>query len=279
MISISNQSQTLSLLNALKKATDMTNKSAERLSSGYRINSASDDPAGYMIASGLTKQMKGYEAANQNAVAAQSITKIAESGFQSLSDAALEIKSLALQASSASDDEKVALEAKAKSIMDQMRSIKNSTKYSDNPVYKEEGYTFQVGYTTDEYSKLSLDTSLEAGDLHDFDIDSYEVDFTSEDANLDETIETFDQLTDDLNMKTMHAANVSTSLDSIIESQEVTYANIVEARSNIIDTDVAYEMSELVKSEIMSSMVAALMQQTQSMNANLLLGLISGVTK
>ena len=279
MISISNQSQTLSLLNALKKATDMTNKSAERLSSGSRINSASDDPAGYMIASGLTKQMKGYEAANQNAVAAQSITKIAESGFQSLSDAALEIKSLALQASSASDDEKVALEAKAKSIMDQMRSIKNSTKYSDNPVYKEEGYTFQVGYTTDEYSKLSLDTSLEAGDLHDFDIDSYEVDFTSEDANLDETIETFDQLTDDLNMKTMHAANVSTSLDSIIESQEVTYANIVEARSNIIDTDVAYEMSELVKSEIMSSMVAALMQQTQSMNANLLLGLISGVTK
>ena len=277
MISISNQSQTLSLLNALKKATDMTNKSAERLSSGYRINSASDDPAGYMIASGLTKQMKGYEAANQNAVAAQSITKIAESGFQSLSDAALEIKSLAIQANSATGDEKVALEAKAKSIMNQMRNIKNSTKYSDNPVYKEEGFTFQVGYTTDEYSKLSLDTSLEASDLHDFDIDSYEVDFTSEDANIEETIKTFDQLTDDLNMKTMHAANVSTSLDSVIESQEVTYANIVEARSNIIDTDVAYEMSELVKSEIMSSMVAALMQQTQSMNANLLLGLISSV--
>lgn len=279
MISISNQSQTLSLLNALQKATEMTNKSAERLSSGYRINSASDDPAGYMIASGLTKQIRGYEAANQNAVTAQSVTKIAESGFQSMADAALEIKSLALQANSASEDEKVALEAKANSIMDQMRSIKNSTKYGDAAVYKKEGYTFQVGYTSDEYSKLSLDTSCEAEDLHDFDIDSYEVDFTSEDANIDETIETFDQLTDDLNMKTMHVANVSTSLDSVIESQEVTYANIVEARSNIIDTDIAYEMSELVKSEIMASMVTALMQQTQSMNANLLLGLISGVTK
>ena len=196
-----------------------------------------------------------------------------------MSDAALEIKTLALQASTATDDEKVALETKAKSIMDQIRSVKNSTKYSDSAVYTKEGYTFQVGYTTDEYSKLSLDTSLEAEDLHDFDIDSYEVDFTSEDANIDETIETFDQLTDDLNMKTMHAANVSTSLDSVIESQEVTYANIVEARSNIIDTDIAYEMSELVKSEIMASMVTALMQQTQSMNANLLLGLISGVTK
>ena len=257
----------------------MTNKSAERLSSGYRINSASDDPAGYMIASGLTKQIRGYEAANQNAVTAQSITKIAESGFQSMSDAALEIKSLALQASSATDEEKVALEAKAKSIMDQMRSIKNSTKYGDTSVYTKEGYTFQVGYTTDEYSKLSLETSCEAEDLHDFDIDSYEVDFTSEDANLEETIETFDQLTDDLNMKTMHAANVSTSLDSIIETQEVNYSNIVEARSSIVDADIAYEMSELVKSEIMSSMVTALIQQTQSMNANLLLGLISGVAR
>lgn len=279
MISISNQSQTLSLLNALKKATDMTNKTAERLSSGYRINSASDDPAGYMIASGLTKQIRGYEIANKNAVTAQSITKIAESGFQSMSDAALEIKSLALQASSASDDEKVALETKAKSIMEQMKSIKNSTKYGDSSVYKKDGYTFQVGYTSDEYSKLSLDTSLDAEDLHGFDIDSYEIDFTSEDANIDEAIETFDQLTDDLNSKTMHAANVSTSLDSVIENQEMTYSNIVEARSNIIDTDIAYEMSELVKSEILASMVTAIIQQTESMNANLVLGLISGATQ
>ncbi len=279
MISISNQSQTLSLLNALKKATDMTTKSAERLSTGYRINSASDDPAGYMIASGLTKQIRGYEAANKNAVGAQSLTKIAESGFQSMSDAALEIKSLALQASSASDDEKIALETKAKSIMEQMKSVKNSTKYGDNPVYKKDGFTFQVGYTSDEYSKLKLDTSCEAEDLHGFDIDSYEIDFTSENANLDETIETFDQLTDDLNAKTMHAANASTSLDSIIENQEMTYSNIVEARSNIIDTDIAYEMSELVKSEILASMVAAVMQQTESMNANIVLGLISGATQ
>lgn len=279
MISISNQSQTLSLLNALKKATNMTNKSAERLSSGYRINSASDDPAGYMIASGLTKQIRGYEAANKNAVAAQSITKIAESGFQSMSDAALEIKSLALQASSASDDEKIALETKAKSIMEQMKSVKNSTKYGDSSVYKKDGYTFQVGYTADEYSKLSLDTSLDAEDLHGFDIDSYEIDFTSEDANIDETIETFDQLTDDLNSKTMHAGNVSTSLDSIIDNQEMTYSNITEARSNIIDTDIAYEMSELVKSEILASMVTAIIQQTESMNANLVLGLISGATQ
>ena len=65
-----------------KKAELFVNKALERLSSGKRINQASDDAAGLAVASKMTSQMLGMRAAVRNTQDGISLVQTAESGMK-----------------------------------------------------------------------------------------------------------------------------------------------------------------------------------------------------
>lgn len=277
MISITNTSEMARFQRILEAAQALTTKAAERVATGYKINTAADDPAGYQIASGLTRQMRGIETANQNAVMGESIVKLASEGVESMTGYAGEIREIALQALYATDEEKAALELKAQGIMDQMKNVKENTKFGNTNVYREEGFTFQTGYSADGVSNVKVETSLEADALSDFDISAYKIDFTSEDADIEALIEDFDTLEQDLVTVNTKLGVAQNSLEDIIEVQETTYESISGARGLIIDADMAEEVANLTKGEILSEMAVALMQQSSQFNANLAVSLIAGI--
>lgn len=74
-------------------------QSLAQLSSGKRINSASDDPSGLAISQKMTAQINGYDQATSNALSAKELSNTAEGALSSIEDSLLRIRELAVQAS------------------------------------------------------------------------------------------------------------------------------------------------------------------------------------
>ena len=83
--------------NALVRNDRLMNTSMERLSTGQRINSASDDAAGLAIASRMTSQIKGLEAGVRNANDAISMISVADGALVEVSNMLQRMRELALQ--------------------------------------------------------------------------------------------------------------------------------------------------------------------------------------
>ena len=80
------------------------NQSLERLSSGYRINSAKDDASGLSISNSLTSNVAGANIAQQNISQATSLLQVADGGMSTVSDILTRMNQLATEAASAGAD-------------------------------------------------------------------------------------------------------------------------------------------------------------------------------
>lgn len=88
-------------MNALDGTQQATQNVLQQLSTGYRINSAANDPAGLAIATGMTAQIGGLNQAYQNAQSANSLLTVAEGGVGQDQQILQQIRSLAVEASNA----------------------------------------------------------------------------------------------------------------------------------------------------------------------------------
>jgi len=106
-------------------------KSLERLSSGFRINSASDDAAGYAISSKLDAQTARMTAAVQNVAQASAMVKMADAGVNEIQNMIVRIESLSIQASSANNQGELGkIEAERVKLENAIDKIANSTNYN-----------------------------------------------------------------------------------------------------------------------------------------------------
>ena len=85
----------------------------QRLSSGYRINSAKDDAAGIAIASRFTAQIRGYNQGTRNAADAISLSQTAEGALEEIANNVQRMRELAVQSANATntDADRTALNA------------------------------------------------------------------------------------------------------------------------------------------------------------------------
>jgi flagellin len=106
-------------------------KSLERLSSGYRINSASDDAAGLAISNNFTANIASFNVASQNASQANSLLQVAEGGMSQITNMLTRLKELSTQAASANigNTERVQINAEGNALISEIDRIANSTKY------------------------------------------------------------------------------------------------------------------------------------------------------
>jgi flagellin len=107
------------------------NKSLERLSSGFRINSAADDAAGYAISAKLQGERGKLEAANQNALQATAMVKTADAGINEIENMVRRLQVLATQAASSNNSGDIAkLNNERSNLVGQIDKIATSTKYN-----------------------------------------------------------------------------------------------------------------------------------------------------
>ncbi|WP_038177104.1 flagellin [Vibrio pacinii] len=144
----------------LNGATDGMQKSMERLSSGYKINSARDDAAGLQISNRLNSQSRGLDMAVKNANDGISIAQTAEGAMNETTNILQRMRDLALQSSNGSNSrsERIAIQEEVTALNDELNRIAETTSFGGNKLLNGTfgSQSFQIGASSGEAVQLSM---------------------------------------------------------------------------------------------------------------------------
>ena len=133
----------------------------ERLSSGLRINKASDDSAGSAISTRMSNQIQGMKQANENAQQANNLIQTAESGLNDISGMLSRMRELAVQASTdtLNDTDRASIDLEYQALKSEITRIANVTEYNEMDILNGTHYRNQVNAdnsTTDDVTGVSV---------------------------------------------------------------------------------------------------------------------------
>jgi flagellin len=139
----------------------------ERLSSGSKINSASDDAAGFAIAERMTAQIRGLNMAAKNASDALSMLAVAENASNEVTDMLQRIREIAVQAVNDTNTprDREYLQSEAEALIEEIGRIDQDTQFNGQNLFGKT-YSFQVGTEagqTIEASMFGLSPALTLG--------------------------------------------------------------------------------------------------------------------
>lgn len=122
--------------NSLQRAQNSLSASIERLSSGYKINSSADDPAGCAISEKMRMQIRGLNQADNNAADGESVLNTAEGALQEINAMLVRMKELTVQAANDvnSDQERSAIQDELNSINEEIDRITSETEFNTQPL-------------------------------------------------------------------------------------------------------------------------------------------------
>lgn len=145
------------------------NTSLQRLSSGLRINSAADDPAGLAIADRFTTQINGLNQASQNANDAISLAQTAGGALQQVTNNLQTIRQLAVESANSSNSasDRQALDQEVQQAISEINRIATQTSFNGQNVL--DGTfgtaTFQVGANVGQTISVNLSTSTKTNSI------------------------------------------------------------------------------------------------------------------
>ncbi len=158
--------------NNVNKSNEMMSSAMQRLSTGFRINSASDDAAGLQIANRMEAQSRGMAVAQRNAQDGVSLLQTAEGAINELNDIGLRMKDLASQSANGTNSqaERDALDGEFQDLKSEFQSIVESTSYGGAKIFDDGGagklessIDLQIG--TGSSDQLTLDFSKNVDSL------------------------------------------------------------------------------------------------------------------
>jgi flagellin len=239
----------------LNKTATMVTKSMERLSSGYRINRGADDAAGLGISENMRSQIRGLAQAQKNIQDGVSMVQTAEGSLDEVHSMLQRIRELAVQYKngSISTAGQAAIQTEVNQLASEIERIGSSASFNGLSLLSATGtsVTFQVGANdgqTISVSLISLGSNLGtayyslsaagAADLSEID---------SAIASVSATRATFGAVQNRLE----HSLNVSAAYQE----------NLTAAESRIRDVDMAEEMTNLTKNQILQQAGQSMLSQ------------------
>ncbi|KOS66596.1 flagellin [Lysinibacillus contaminans] len=258
----------MSILSNMNRHYNTMNKSLLRISSGYRINSAADDPAGLAISEKMRAQIRGLNMAAKNIQDGISLMQTAEGALNETHAMIQRMRELAIQASNDtltdSDRELLNLEFQElkKEIQRTSRDTEFNTKKLLNGDYGTDGLKIQAGANAGQTIEMYIN-DMGAGALG---LDDTISIATREDA--DKAIGTMDKALGLVSTERSRLGAYQNRLEHAYNATMNTAENLTEAESRIRDADIAKEMMSMVKAQILmqaSQYVLAMhMQQAQA---------------
>jgi flagellin len=246
-------------LNAHRQLTGTQNKlskSMERLSSGYRINRAADDAAGLAISEKLRGQIKGLAQAERNAQDAISLVQTAEGALAEVHAMLQRVRELAVQYKngSLSTADKAAIQSEVNQLGSEIERIGTSVEFNGIKLLNANAsVTFQVGAfdgDTINVATISLGSAVPASALT--------LGGATDIADIDTALTA-------ISGQRAGFGGVQNRIEHTIASLAAYHENLVASEARVRDVDMAQEMVELTKLQILQQAgVAMLAQANQS---------------
>ena len=138
MVSINTNISSLIVQSSLNKSTSNLETALERLSTGFRINHAKDDAAGYSIASNLTTKINSYLVAEDNILSGIDLLTTASETLELMTNQILRLRDIATQAQNGTYDTQsiAALNLEAENIISELERLRTSTEYNGIPLFE-----------------------------------------------------------------------------------------------------------------------------------------------
>jgi flagellin len=235
-------------------------KSVEKLSSGLRITRAADDAAGLVISENLRAQVNGVNQASQNAQDGISMVQTAEGALNEVHSILQRIRELAVQSANGTngDDSQTAISDEVTQLQQAITDIGKDTKFNGVALLTGGVSTnFQVGADKGEAYKVDFST---------YDSDTQ----TALTAVKVSDIGTVDAAITAVSTERATFGAAQNYLEHTVASLGVASENLSASESRIRDLDVASEMVNFTKTQILQQAGTAILAQANSAPQNIL---------
>ena len=258
----------VSSINAQRQLFDVNdrlNTSFERLSSGFRINSAADDAAGLQISDRLTSQVEGLNQAVRNANDAISLSQTAEGALSEVTTSLQRIRTLAVQSQNGinSSADRQALQKEVSALRTEISRIATDTQFGNvNILDGNFSAKFLVGANAGQTISVNL-SSTNLGSISGFSATGLGIttNNVSTAAVASALLSDIDAAISGIGAVRADLGALQNRFQSTIRNLSNISENLSSARSQIRDTDFAAETAELTRNQIIQQASVSVLSQ------------------
>ena len=260
--------------------TSTLQSSMEKLSSGERINKASDDAAGLAISEKMRAQIRGLNQASKNVQDGVSFIQVASGYLQETTDILQRIRELAVQSANGifSDEDRAQVAVEVSQLVAEVDRIASSAQFNgmnlltgrfsrDSDIVMQ----FQIGANVDQNIRAYIGT-MTATALGLKGMQGEEANIISigspDEAN--QTLSTIDEALKNVNKQRADLGAYQNRMEMAQKGIDIAAENTQAAESRIRDTDMASEIVEYTKNQILSQVSTAMISQANSQSSNVL---------
>ena len=250
-------------------------KSMEKLSSGEKINRAGDDASGLSISEKMRSQIRGLNQASRNIGDAVSFTNVAEGYLQETTDVLQRIRELAVQASNGvySDEDRMQIQVEVSQLVAEVDRIASSAQFNGMNLltgrFAKDSDTvmqFQIGANVDQNIKAYVGTmTSQALGLTGIQGTDERITISSPDE-ANSTIAVLDNALKNVNKQRADLGAYTNRMELAQKGINVAAENTQAAESRIRDADMAKEMVEYSKNQILTEASSAMLAQSLNVN-------------
>jgi flagellin len=250
---------------------DRLNQSVERISSGIRINKASDDAAGLAISEGLRSDIRALRQAGRNANDGVSLINITEGALNEQSSMLIRLRELASQAATGTtgSTERATIQLEFNSLRNEIDRITNTTEFNGqklidgslaSSIASTSQVFIQIGIDSNANSRINLNEqiNLTAVTSASLSIDSLSVKTASESLT---ALDGINSAIGEVTALRGQVGAVQNRLMRSISNLSISVENLSAAESQIRDADIAEEVALLTRNQIMVQASTAMVGQ------------------
>jgi flagellin len=262
----------LSAMRTLANTKQALDGSLERLSSGSRINRSGDDAAGLAISENLRAQIRGFRQAKRNAQDGVSMIQVTEGGLNEISNMIIRLRELAIQAASdtVGDKERSFTDREFQALKSEMQRISDATSYNGTPLLNGKAGVFEI--QVGNYNNPMNDRVVYNAENANVTLESLGLvgESVATKVGAQTTLSALDDSLMKVNSVRADLGAMQNRLQSTINNLAVSDENLSAANSRIRDADLASEVSDMTKNNIlMQAGISVLGQANQQAQAAL----------
>jgi len=241
-------------------------QAANRLASGYRINSASDDAAGLAVSEKMRAQIRGLDMASRNAQDGQALIMTAEGGLTEITNMLQRMRELSIQAGNdtLTSADRDLIQEEITNLTTEVNAMANRVEYNGQALLTGSyvNKTFQVGPNNGHVMAISISqmNSLASG-------------LTvagSTQSNAASSITVLDTAITDVAKERAKLGAIQNRLEYNYRSLDISSENLSDSESRIRNTDMAKEMMNFTKTNVLQQAAMSMLAQANQLPQNLL---------
>ena len=260
-----------------------TTKDMEKLSSGMKINRAGDDASGLAVSEKMRSQIRGLNQASQNASNAISFIQATEGYLQNTTDIVQRLRELAVQSSNGiySSEDRMQIQVEVSQLVAEVDRIANSAQFNNMNMltgrFAEQtgenvvtaSMWFHVGANMDQRMSAFIGT-MTASALGLRSVGSEEILTLAAPDDANASIGVLDEALKKINKQRADLGAYQNRLDFTVKGIDIAAENLQAAESRIRDTDMASQMVEFTKNQILTQAGTAMLAQANARSQSVL---------